>query len=250
MKIESNRDKLILAGLFLSKFDDEGLKTLGFAGFTEAFNAISIGLSSSPASLKNYRDEFDPYFPNPRKGWHKRSLRPYCRAIMEQFRGLDLDNFAELLKSQIYRLGELESFEEKLSSDVPGAFARRLITGQAAEKYFEAVYTTASPFHSCRLENTTGLGCGFDFRLQPDSAPYYAVEVKGLASASGAIQMTDKEYKVAAWLKDRFFLFVVRNFAEKPFHTLFRDPIHSDLTLERRERVTVQVSWTASIGSA
>jgi hypothetical protein len=43
MNIESTREKLVLAGLFLSKFDEEGLNALGFGGFSEAFNAISIG---------------------------------------------------------------------------------------------------------------------------------------------------------------------------------------------------------------
>ena len=33
MKVLSVRDKLILVGLFLSKFDEEGLKALGLVGF-------------------------------------------------------------------------------------------------------------------------------------------------------------------------------------------------------------------------
>lgn len=62
------RRKLILSGLYLSKFDSEGLKSLGFDSFTEAFNVIGYALGSQPASIKNYRDEFDPLFPNRRKG--------------------------------------------------------------------------------------------------------------------------------------------------------------------------------------
>jgi hypothetical protein len=62
----SLREKLILAGLYLSKYDSLGLKKLGFESYQEAFNVIGYGLGSRPASIKNYRDEFDPLFPNKR----------------------------------------------------------------------------------------------------------------------------------------------------------------------------------------
>jgi len=70
----NNRAKSILTGLYLSKYSQEGLKELGFKSFQEAFNVLGFSLSSKPASLKNYRDEFDPLFPNNRKGWHKRNI--------------------------------------------------------------------------------------------------------------------------------------------------------------------------------
>ena len=87
----STRDKLILAGLFLSKFDEEALILLGFDTFTEAFNAIGLALQARPAAVKNYRDEFDPYFPNQRLGWHKREMRPNCLKIYETYRHLAID---------------------------------------------------------------------------------------------------------------------------------------------------------------
>ena len=63
----SLREKLILAGLYLAKYDEAGLKQLGFNSFVEAFNVIGYGLGARPASIKNYRDEFDSLFPNNRK---------------------------------------------------------------------------------------------------------------------------------------------------------------------------------------
>jgi hypothetical protein len=65
----AKREKLILVGLYLAKYDSLGLKRLGFESFAEAFNVIGYALGSRPASIKNYRDEFDPVFPNRRKGW-------------------------------------------------------------------------------------------------------------------------------------------------------------------------------------
>ena len=62
----SSREKLILTGLFLSKYDKLGLRRLGFETFLEAFNVVGYALGGKPASIKNYRDEFDPLFPNRR----------------------------------------------------------------------------------------------------------------------------------------------------------------------------------------
>src|SRR5580658_2298478 len=93
------RQKLILSGLYLSKFDSLGLKRLGFDNFVEAFNVIGYALGSRPASVKNYRDEFDPFFPNQRKGWHNRPTREYCREVYEEYKGLDLAEFTGLVKS-------------------------------------------------------------------------------------------------------------------------------------------------------
>ncbi len=59
--------------------------------------------------------------------------------------------------------------------------------------------------------------------------------------------MTRKEYETAAILKDRFYLFVVRNFRDKPTHDIFRDPLSSRLQFRRVEQVIVQTSWLTSL---
>ena len=163
----SSREKLILAGLFLSKYDLLGLKKLGFESFQEAFNVIGYGLGSRPASIKNYRDEFDPLFPNPRQGWHKRPRREYCVEIYKKYKDLDLETFSALLKSFVgydeNALSVTESKEEKKDSE--SFFAKRLITGLAAEHYFEAIQPKLPEFKDYIVENTTRLGCGYDFRL-------------------------------------------------------------------------------------
>lgn len=71
---------------------------LGFDTFTEAFNVIGIALGGKPSSIKNYRDEFDPLFPNPRAGWHHRSPRPYCAAVLKEYGDLDIQTFCALIK--------------------------------------------------------------------------------------------------------------------------------------------------------
>ena len=243
------REKLILAGLYLSKYDSLGLKRLGFESFAEAFNVVGYALGSKPASIKNYRDEFDPLFPNRRKGWHRRPIRGYCLRVFEEYESLDLESFTGLVKS-------LVGYDENIWSEVQGkeeqadseSFAKRLTTGLAAEQYFESVQPSVPEFKGYAVENTTRLGCGYDFRLRTETPEdFLAVEVKGLKERIGSVSLTPKEHEVATALRDRFFLFVVKNFQESPFHEIFQNPLSGRLRFRRNERVMVQVSWLASV---
>ena len=246
----ATREKLLLAGLYLSKYDALGLKKLGFDSFVEAFNVIGYALDAKPASIKNYRDEFDPFFPNQRMGWHKRPLREHCRKVLEAHKNTDLETFSSLLKALIGYddnvWSELKLQDEQESDD--SFFAKRLITGLAAENYFESVHLTLPQFQGYKLENTTRFGCGYDFRLRaPAVKDFLAVEVKGLQSRTGSLSLTPKEYEVAGSLSDRFFLFVVKNFHESPFHEIYQNPRSAGLQFTKKERVMIQVSWLATV---
>ena len=93
------REKLILTGIFLSKFGLMGLKKLGFRTYAEAYNVVGYALGSRPSSIKNYRDEFDRIFPNSRKGWHKREIREYCKKVLDEYGKLDFASFSGLIRS-------------------------------------------------------------------------------------------------------------------------------------------------------
>lgn len=243
-----SREKQILAGLFLSKFDADGLKALGFDSFTEAFNALGYGLGGSPASIKNYRDEFDPLFPNPRHGWRNRARREYCVRLEREYRKLSLEGFVKLVSGFVGNpepsaQTAVDNFDDPASS----SFAKRLITGRAAEQYFQAVRSGIREFENCEVEDTTAQGCGYDFRLWPRRGEKFkAVEVKGMVEQKGSLSLTAKEYECAAALEGRYYLFVAKNFREKPFHEIHSNPLAGPLNFERRERIVVQVSWSAA----
>jgi len=235
--------------MYLSKFDSLGLKRLGFESFAEAFNVIGYAMGSRPASVKNYRDEFDPLFPNRRKGWHKRPVRDYCLRVFEEYQGLGLEPFAGLVESFV-------GYDENVWSGVQAreplheneSYFARLVTGLAAERYFASVQPSLPEFSGYVAEDTTRLGCGYDFRLRAGrNAEFLAVEVKGLKERAGSLSLTPKEFEAATTLRDRFFLFVVKNFKESPFHEVFRDPVSGGLRFKKSERVIVQVSWLASV---
>jgi len=243
-------NKGVLTGLYLSKFDKAGLRKLGFGSFVEAFNAFGYTLGLKPASIKGYRDEFDPLFPNKRRGWHQRPPHNYRLRIFDEYKDLDIETFAGLIRS-------FADDDENILSEVqPKAgkreggeiFAKRLITGLAAERYFESTHLRLAEFKDCVIQNTTRLGCGYDFRLQPQSGGnFFAVEVKGLKEKSGSISLTPKEYEMAKSLANRFFLFVVKNFREKPYHELYQNPLAGALSFRRKETPTVQISWLSSV---
>ncbi len=250
MKKLSLREKSILAGLFLSKFNLEGLKFLGFDNFTEAFNVVGLALGVQPASVKNYRDEFDPLFPNERKGWHKREIRKYCKDVYDTFGSLSLIDFSKLLKDIIYKNYDLDILMEEIAKsegEKESSFAKRLVTGQAAEQYFKDNFLSLDLFSDCSFEDTTKIGCGFDFKLVPEKKDFYfGIEVKGLNEQNGNIALTNKEYTVAKLLKDRYFIFLVKNFKEKPQHQIYKDPIEK-LNFKKVEKNVLQINWNVAV---
>lgn len=245
----TNREKSILVGLYFSKFDLKGLSQLGFGRFTEAFNVIGFALGVKPRSIKNYRDEFDHLFPNNRLGWHKRPMRAYCEIIYKNFAELSLSSFTQLIKKITYKEYDIDVLMEKvdvLYEDESGAFAKRLMTGQAAEQYFLDEFKSILDFNGFEIKNTTKLGCGFDFKLFTNDI-FYAVEVKGLNDTHGNVTLTEKEHTVASILKERYFLFVVRNFKEDPIHDIYKNPLNSHLNFNLIEQKITQLNWTTKV---
>lgn len=240
------RDKTIVCGLFLSKFDAKGLTALGFSTFKEAFNVLALAINAKPASIKNYRDELDPLFPNVRLGWHKRKLREHCQKIYETYHRYDLEEMASLIA--LITGCNLTSYINDLDPDENESFAKRLATGRAAENFFLENYRTESQFASLDVVDVTQTGCGFDFRLQRDpSTSFNAVEVKGIRSDKGSIVLTSKEHLVAGSLGESYYLYVVKNFDDVPYAVNYCDPLRAGLEFNRTERKVIQVAWSAKL---
>lgn len=245
----SPRDKAVLMGLFLSRFNQKALEAFGFMAFRQAYNAMGLSIGVVPKSIQNYRDEFDPYFPNKRMGWRNRKLRDFCKDYMDLTQNLDFNGFCELINAML--LGKEAIID---SSDIVierrkenrKYTAQRLITGRAAEEYFVSNYQSISMFNGYDLMDTTQMGCGFDFKLFNEESRYY-VEVKGVNEKRGNVLMTEKEFETANDLRDLYCLFVVSNFRETPEHQLFFNPLNcGDLNIQRQERVIQQVSYTVN----
>ena len=233
-----NRDKLIICGLFLSKFDDLAYKSLGFSSFIEAFNVLGFALQGKPSNIKNYRDEFDPYFNNTRKGWYQRELRAYTKEIFEKYKDIEFETFKNLIFSFL-----IENYEEKLQvsefleTKIETSFIKRVATGKAAENYF--LQNFKKHFEGFNVFDVREFGCGFDFKLDLNQRQI-CVEVKGLNENKGQFLLTQKEFEVANKLKENYCLFIVKNLKEMPKESLFFNPLeHFDF----KQNKSVQISY-------
>ena len=241
------RTKSILIGLYLSKYSDIGLKELDLTSFQQAFNILGYSLGVKPASIKNYRDEFDPLFPNNRKGWHKRPIREYCKVYYDQYLNIDFEVFSDLIKSFFILNYQLEKFIKLTEKkDYSESISKRLLTGKAAEEYFKLEYNKIEIFKSYEIADTTQMACGFDYKLSLLN-DFYCIEVKGLNDNKGSIQLTEKEFNVAKNLKAKYCLFMVTNFKDKPVHNFIFDPLNSRLNFKENKREVILTSYSTLI---
>jgi len=76
---------------------------------------VGYALGSRPSSIKNYRDEFDPIFPNARKGWHKREIHQPSKKVLDEYGKLDFASFSGLI--QVLRRLRREHLERNSNQD-------------------------------------------------------------------------------------------------------------------------------------
>ena len=245
--------KMMLAGLFLSKFDRAGYVALGYKSFAEAYRGLAAVVGGPWRSVKQYRDEFDPVFENGRKGWHKRKMHPSRKLFLEQYGNMELDEFAQLVQMQFAHADDIDLAinrvvcQAKIQVDGERSFAARMLTGKGAENYFEEHYSEYPRFSACGIKRTTELGCGFDFKLTPPNEEFLGVEVKGLKFRHGQIQLTEKEFKMAGKLEKRFYLYVVTNFATEPMPRVIEDPLNAGISFECKTNKVETKVWTANL---
>lgn len=244
--------KMMLAGLFLSKFNEDGYEALGYKNFNEAYHSLAAIVGGPWRSVKQYRDEFDVAFDNGRKGWRNRAMHPSRKIFLDEFGKLGIDEFLGLVQTQFATDADIDLAINKVSvaaglRDTTKSFAKRMMTGRGAENYFEMHYTDVDRFSPCEVKRTTDLGCGFDFKLTPPHEDFWGVEVKGVREKQGQIQLTEKEHKMALSLKKRFYLYVVTNFASAPIPQVIEDPLHSGITFELKTSNVETKVWTANI---
>ena len=83
---------------YLSRTNVEGLKKLGYKSFASAFKDLAEILQQKPATLKNMRDEFDPYFDNGRAGWYQRELSPSRKKVFDYFSNITDEELEEEIR--------------------------------------------------------------------------------------------------------------------------------------------------------
>ena len=96
---ESSRRRLetvaVVVGYAMSRLDDRYLRSQGVRTWKAAFDRAAKALRVRATSLKNLRDEFDPFHGNSRRGWWDRPLRPNRQRVMGDLSGVSDDALLE-----------------------------------------------------------------------------------------------------------------------------------------------------------
>jgi hypothetical protein len=237
----------IIIGYAMSRLDQEYLAARKCSTWQAAYDEAAKSLAKPPETFNNLRDEFDPVHPNPRQGWHNRTMRADREKVLNELKDVSDDALMELVKHILQH--DEENIGEAIDSlavvnRVAHNVAERLLTGRRAEEYFLANSQQLIQVPPTNIIDLRNAACGYDFGIQ--AQPHWAIEVKGLKANRGVIQFTDREWTEAKLRRVDYWLVVVGNLATQPLSKVFRDPYHS-LTIHSRYRQTVAIEWTATI---
>lgn len=253
--MKENHKLALIVSFYLSKYDREGLRNLEYSSFSKAFESIGSILNVKKNSIKNMRDEFDPIHDNNRVGWYQRELRPSRRRVVEAFGNLSEISLREIIKEIISNKDFIKSNEDfdsvlkiidedkikRISGKRKFLFVPRGPTGKKAEEFFIKHYKRYhKPVHG-ELKDMREYGCGYDFKIQRENS-FYVVEVKGLAGEKGCVSFTDKEWRKANELNDKYYVAIVKNLQTNPSIHFINNPGIA-FNPERNIYKTLQISW-------
>lgn len=238
-----NNDQAIVVSYYLSRFNDEALENLGYKTWKDAFEDLSQKLKINKHTIKNWRDEFDPFHGH-RAGWHQRQPRKTISNIISQFEQLEEYDIRQVVEEIIIgnkiELPEIDNSETTVISNP--VFILRGPTGKKAEQFFIEYHRNNNSPIIGELIDTRDLG--YDFEIKSESGQHF-IEVKGLASNIGGLLFTNKEWETAKQKRAKYTVCLVSNINESPEISFINDPF-SKLNPKKNIIQTVQVQWTVS----
>lgn len=98
--MQSNDDKeskFLTCVYYLARCDKNALKQLNFKTAEEAFDYIGTRFGKKSNTVKNHRDNFDPFFPW-RKGWWQRDLSAESQVILDKYKNASDDDVLKIVK--------------------------------------------------------------------------------------------------------------------------------------------------------
>lgn len=131
MVTDINR-KISIIAYYLSKFDMDAVRALGYENFSRAFEGISSRFGKNNNYMKLRRDEFDVLTGSKRKGWHKRAP---ASAVVLMHRDLQNYTFEEL--TQVVQALLLETDELYVAPQI--TLDERKIVTEFSEEEIERI---------------------------------------------------------------------------------------------------------------
>ena len=243
MSKHKHYELLNLVGYGLAKFDNSFWRRFGRKSKMDFYRMfVSLGVAETTDTVKNRQDLFDPFFPNPRKGWIERAEDYKHRklSIDSLYGELNNDQFADRVKYLLGKFGAVAAADSgrRASPIAESRFRMMMATGHQSEHYFMENFSQVEEFKGGTLGDARFLGDGYDFEIAlPDD--FFLAEVKGVRGRRGGVRLTDNEHRKAKKFKSRFGLVVVSNLDDAPKITAVFDPV-AKLTMTMRETVSRQ----------
>jgi len=251
---KQNKLALIIA-YYLSRFDRSGYLNLGYKNFNEAYMDIEKKLSVKRRTVQNMRDEFDPFHDNKRAGWYKKIQTGSRKKVIKTFESLEEEDIREvvieILQNEDFResakcksILSIFSDDEDKYSKSEKLFTPRGITGKKAENFFIEYYERNKEPIEGELKDVRDSGCGYDFEITKNGDKH-CVEIKGSAEEMGGVLFTNKEWRVARNMRDKYFLVLVTNVNSQYKVKIIKNPA-SKLNAKRNIIQTVRIEWAVS----
>jgi hypothetical protein len=254
MEIKPQNELAMIVALYLSKFGDESLTKIGFETYKQAFKEIGRSLNVNANSVKNWRDEFDPFYDNRRKGWYQRGMRPTQQKVVTLFDDLSEDALRKIVLDIISprqrlmigsdlgsALKEIKAIDDSKPGKRVVEYVPRGPTGRMAEEYFlSQFYAGLTPFSGV-IKDRRDDGVGFDFEIS-DNSNSSLVEVKGMSKDLNGIVFTDKEWKIANKTQSNYYLGLVVHVSSLPKIGFMQNPA-KNFTATYRAYTIISVNW-------
>lgn len=93
----------IVIGYAMSRLDRAYLTARNCSTWQAAYDEAAKSLAKPPETFNNLRDEFDPVHPNPRQGWHNRTMRDDRQKVLNELQDVSDDALLELVKHILRR---------------------------------------------------------------------------------------------------------------------------------------------------
>lgn len=227
MAKHENYEVLNLLGYGLAKFDNAFIHQFGFKTKSAFFDYfVKLGVVETGSVVKNRMDLFDPFFPNPRKGWWQKGDAYIHRKILidSLFGDENVEGFANIVKLFLKEYFGAEEISVKVKPIVKSRFQKMQETGLEAELYFMRNFSQIDLFRNGIIEDARLYGDGYDFQIDVNFNSFLA-EVKGIRNKIGEFRLTENEFKKAEEYQDFYIVTLVTNLNDVPQFITIENPI-------------------------
>jgi hypothetical protein len=124
MLTDANR-KISIIAYYLSKFDMDAVRALGYENYSRAFEGVSARFGKNNSYMKLRRDEFDVLTGSSRKGWHKRPPIPTVLLLHNDLKNYGFEEFTQIVKlliedsDEVYQSPAIQWMTEESSQNSP-----------------------------------------------------------------------------------------------------------------------------------